>query len=145
MSRKDCVDVTRPDDPSSKTMPGIPRMFDNGRIAQVKPTSASGTFRSRINGYDLQEHIIAQAHEQIMGSHLWMVASERHVYTKQIADMLSACFQGGGNDCQVVELQWRLPFVRLASFRGMQGSSLSMPCPMARWIASSRASSARRR
>jgi hypothetical protein len=47
--------------------------------------------------------------------------------------MLSARFQGGGNDRQVVELQWRLSFVRLASFRGMRSSSSSMwmPCPRA--------------
>jgi hypothetical protein len=98
VSGKDCVDVARPDDPSSKATAGIPSMFDSGRIAQAKPTGASRISRVRINGYDLQEHIVAQAQEQIMGSHLWMAASDLHIDTKQIADMLSACLQTGGND-----------------------------------------------
>jgi hypothetical protein len=55
-----------------------------------------------------------------------MAASEWHVDTKPIADVLSARIQRGGNDCQVVELQRTVPFIRLSSVGGMRSSSLSM-------------------
>jgi hypothetical protein len=57
------VDVARPDDPSSKPPPGIPRMFNSGPIAQAEPARASQVCRRRINGDHFQEHIVAQPQE----------------------------------------------------------------------------------
>ena len=105
MARKYGADRIGTGNPPAQASPVIPIRPDLGLIVEAEPTSLAGIGARGIEGHDLEIDIIAELEAVVVGAHVFMARSERHVDAEAVPDMRHAVGQIRCDNRDVIEPQ----------------------------------------